>query len=719
MFIMTTPRFAALALSALLLSGPLSAAVDRWTPVGPDGGTVLSLAAASGVPGLVYAGTASAGVLVSRDGGGSWQPARAGLPSGDPVRLLAAGGRDGRSLYAATRLALYASADGGRRWSRRALPVQIPDGLSDAGIVALAASPAAPQTLYLSYSLSPTGGLLKSTDSGRTWRTLDTGLTPGFPPSFSAIAVAPSAPDTIYLSADGRGEILRSTDGGSHWSFTSYRNPFAKLAVDPRNPRTVFVAWTDRIARSSDGGVTWSPPAEVEPAPQGEIRVAADLAIDPASPATIHFAFNRRVSSDGVWYGGGVERYEGRIFRTTDGGASWSRRAVTDPVAALEIDGVRPNRLYAGVSRIGILRSTDRGTAWAKSNHRLMAATGCAVTPDPFTRDLVYLSAGMCAAGFDLLETNSDPGFFKGNAGGRWTAVNRGVRDPARVLESYGIVADPQVAGTLYALTGQGLFKSFNGGARWESLQSALGSILEAVLAVAIDPTDSRTLYAVGYKLGYPICGGFCPLLPVYDSAKSTDGGVTWTRLVPGTLPLGFESEDIARFDIAIDPVDPRVLYLADSKGRLIKSVDRGASWTDLTVRPAALGERGFVSRVVIDPASTTTLYAVAYFSAANLQTVVKSTDGGQTWARADQGVPRTAFVRDLSLDPSRPATLYAATRQGVFVSEDGGAHWSSLSDGLTNRDVLRVRLDPFDPATLYAATEEDGGLFVLTRSGR
>jgi photosystem II stability/assembly factor-like uncharacterized protein len=713
---MASSRFVSTLALSLLLSGPLSAAVDRWTPVGPDGGAVLSLAAASGVPGLVYAGTATAGVLQSRDGGASWEPARSGLPSGEPIRLLAAGGRDGRFLYAATRLALYASADGGHLWTQRALPVQIPSGLPDAGIVALAASPAASGTLFLSYSLSGSGGLLKSTNGGRTWRTLNTGVTPAFPPGFLAIAFAPSAPATIYLSADNQGEFLRSTDGGSHWTVRSGNRHFQKLAVDPRNPQTVFAALMEIVFKSTDGGATWSLLAKVEPTPQVG-AVAADLAIDPASPATIHFAVNRFVSGDGTWYGGGIARYEGRIFRTTDGGASWSQRAVTDPVAALEIDA-RPSRVYAGVSRVGILRSTDRGTAWTKSNRGLTAASGYAVTPDPFTRDLVYLSAGS-PAGFDIVETNNDPGFFRGDAGGHWTAVNRGVREPARVLVTYGIVADPLVAGTLYALTGQGLFKSVNGGGRWESLQDSLGSILEAVLALAIDPTDSRSLYAVGYKLGYPSCGGFCPLLPAYDSAKSTDGGVTWTRLVPGTLPLGFEFEAIADFAIAIDPVEPRVLYIANSHKSLIKSVDGGVSWTELTVRPAALEEKAFVSRLVIDPSSPRTLYAVAYFSAAGFRTVVKSTDGGQTWTQANQGVPRTAFVRDLTLDPSRPATLYAATSQGVFVSDDGGAHWSSLSQGLTNGDVFEVGIDPFDPATLYAATLGDGGLFVLTRTGR
>ena len=98
---------------------------------------------------------------------------------------------------------------------------------------------------------------------------------------------------------------------------------------------------------------------------------------------------------------------------------------------------------------------------------------------------------------------------------------------------------------------------------------------------------------------------------------------------------------------------------------------------------------------------------------------MIKSVDGGISWTLAAKELPPAALVRDLAIDPERPATLYAATSQGVFVSEDGAQHWSSLSKGLTSLDVQRISLDPFSPATLYAGTHGDGGLFVFTRPGR
>jgi hypothetical protein len=52
-----------------------------------------------------------------------------------------------------------------------------------------------------------------------------------------------------------------------------------------------------------------------------------------------------------------------------------------------------------------------------------------------------------------------------------------------------------------------------------------------------------------------------------------------------------------------------------------------------------------------------------------------------------------------------------------LFLSDDSGAHWSTLPAGLPTLDVQQILMDPFDASTLYASTGSEGGLFVLTRS--
>jgi len=59
-----------------------------------------------------------------------------------------------------------------------------------------------------------------------------------------------------------------------------------------------------------------------------------------------------------------------------------------------------------------------------------------------------------------------------------------------------------------------------------------------------------------------------------------------------------------------------------------------------------------------------------------------------------------------LAVDPQDPDTLYAGTRGGgVFKSADGGANWSQMNNGLTDRYISALAIDPHTPATLYAGT--------------
>jgi hypothetical protein len=67
---------------------------------------------------------------------------------------------------------------------------------------------------------------------------------------------------------------------------------------------------------------------------------------------------------------------------------------------------------------------------------------------------------------------------------------------------------------------------------------------------------------------------------------------------------------------------------------------------------------------------------------------VYRSTDGGQTWFAANQGLPcwpngtvtNCSEIHALSLDPTRPGTLYAGTSSGLYVSTDGAVNWRRLS---------------------------------------
>lgn len=189
---------------------------------------------------------------------------------------------------------------------------------------------------------------------------------------------------------------------------------------------------------------------------------------------------------------------------------------------------------------------------------------------------------------------------------------------------------------------------------------------------------------------------------------KSNDAGETWTDVLPRT---GFQLTTVV-----VDPESPATVYVTGSfpaGAGIIKSTDGGESWKELPTFDALL-----VTQLAIHPEDSHLLFASLYsFNPFDLPKVIKSGDGGETWAVADAGLPNVANVWSIGVDPTRLSTVYAGTDFGFFVSDDGGTNWRLLSKGLGEGTVSQVLVDPFDPLTVYAGTSAGGGLFALTRS--
>ena len=92
------------------------------------------------------------------------------------------------------------------------------------------------------------------------------------------------------------------------------------------------------------------------------------------------------------------------------------------------------------------------------------------------------------------------------------------------------------------------------------------------------------------------------------------------------------------------------------------------------------MGITGSVSRIAVDPATPSTVYAGTnqYSGAAGATGVFKSTDGGASWAMANSGLVDLRIL-GLAIDVSSPSTLFVATASGVFKSADSAGSWSDL----------------------------------------
>lgn len=261
---------------------------------------------------------------------------------------------------------------------------------------------------------------------------------------------------------------------------------------------------------------------------------------------------------------------------------------------------------------------------------------------------------------------------------------------------------DPSDPSIVYASTGDGLFRSVDGGQRWIAAAELTGT---AVLNVAIVKDDPRKVFVstfigihrsddrgltwrrlpstVSSEVAVSRDASHVYFFGISMFERSFDGGATFAGFPTG-LPNGSHV-----VSIAVDPQDPKIVYVTLVKEGVYKSVDGGATWAAANAGLAAPLYR----TILIDPADRSTLYVATGTS------IFKSTNGGSSWAALPIGA--ATQIWSLAISATNPATLVAATEFGVLRSTNGGATWTNT--GLI--DVKVVAVDPLHPATFLAAT--------------
>jgi photosystem II stability/assembly factor-like uncharacterized protein len=195
---------------------------------------------------------------------------------------------------------------------------------------------------------------------------------------------------------------------------------------------------------------------------------------------------------------------------------------------------------------------------------------------------------------------------------------------------------------------------------------------------------------------------------------RSTDQGVTFTQISPPgdflTGPVPPDENDQGPFYaneyatitwIAPAKTDPNTIYLGTDTGRLWKTTDLGATWTEFAGKGLPVR---WVNSIVVDPTNADHVF-VAYsgYREGDLSSNVwETTDGGQSWANISGTLPNGP-VEMLVYDQARQQ-LYAATDLGVFYDKNSSKNWKRLGHALPASPVLDIKITG-DGTTIYAAT--------------
>jgi photosystem II stability/assembly factor-like uncharacterized protein len=233
--------------------------------------------------------------------------------------------------------------------------------------------------------------------------------------------------------------------------------------------------------------------------------------------------------------------------------------------------------------------------------------------------------------------------------------------------------------------TGGGLWRTDDAGINWRNISDGFFKT-GSIGAIAVAPSDPNVLY-VGTGEHAPRGQSSSYGVGVY---KSTDQGRSWTNVGLTT------TRQISA--VRVHPTDPNVVYVAAQGDRWKGSTDRGIyrttdggkSWTKVL---AGLSPTSGAADLSMDATNPRILYAAMWEhqrvpwkvnSGGNGSGIWKSLDGGDTWTRLTEGLPKLMGKIGVAVSPANPERVFAiieAEQGGLYRSDDAGKSWRRLSE--------------------------------------
>ncbi|GBE41863.1 Ycf48-like protein [bacterium BMS3Bbin09] len=296
----------------------------------------------------------------------------------------------------------------------------------------------------------------------------------------------------------------------------------------------------------------------------------------------------------------------------------------------------------------------NAATVWKYVSGGIRDSDFRAVAIDPESVETVYIS--------------SPEAVYKTTDGGeRWEVVFS-VRSTGNTINTIAVDA-----GHVYVGTGKGLYRSKDKGKRWERIFSSIGNGERGVLFVTVDSKNEDAIF-IGTSSGFFF---------------SKNGGHNWGK--GRNLPSGSGVHYIS-----VDGSDPRTIYAATDKG-VYKSLNRGMDWErifgtnvpeeedyvwdDDEIKEVA--EMAEVRCIVIDPEDNRTLFA------GTSKGLLISMDSGQTWKAAGSLGLRSRDIRHLAAQSG--GSIYTATDRGGYIYSMVSQSWDEAYEGLASREIRYI----------------------------
>ena len=585
------------------------------------------------------------GVYKSLDGGKSWE--NVGLKSSEHIGRILVDPRNSDVVYVAAHgplwtpggeRGLYKTIDGGRTWAR------ILGGGDWTGVGDVQLDPRNPDILIASthqrhrrvwgqVSGGPESALHRSTDGGKTWKKITAGL-PTEELGRIGLAVSPKDPDVVYAvleAMNGKGGVFRSSDIGASWTRMSDVSTsglyYAEVFADPHQVDRIYLVDVYNQV-SDDGGKTFRRLGEKFKHVDNHV-----IWVDPTD------ANHYLVGCDGG------------LYQSFDRGVSWNwfpnlplgqfyKVAVDNSLPFYRVyGGTQDNATFGGPSRT----NTRHGIAnhdWSMT----VFGDGFAVAVDPTDPNTVYSEW-------------QNGGFVRHD---RRTGENTGIQPqpaagdpPLRWYWDSPILISPHNPRRIY-YAAQRVFRSDDRGDSWRPVSGDLSRNLDRNQFKLLGRVQSVDAIA-------------------RNSSTSYYGSV---------------------ITLAESPKQEGLLYAGTDDGLVQVTEDGGATWRKIE-KFTGVPDTTYAIQIIASKHAAGTAYAAFnnHRSGDFKPYLLKTTDRGRTWTSIAANLPARGSVYTIAEDFVEPNLLFAGTEFGLYVSTDGGGKWSQLKGGLPTIQVRHLAI--------------------------